>query len=72
MWITTTTDMSQQFTWIPVEQSLPDDDMTVLIALDDGEVWTGFLDAGQWRFVSADLVEARVTHWMEFPEPPKL
>lgn len=54
---------------------LPDDDMTVLIALSDGEVWTGFLDAGDWRFVSAELVNqgsgVRVTHWAPIPEGPK-
>jgi len=49
---------------------LPDEDITVLVALADGEVWTGFRDAGEWRYVSADLIEARVTHWAEFPEPP--
>lgn len=56
--------------WNRVEDQLPDDEATVLIALADGEVWTGFLDAGEWRYVSADLVEARVTHWAHFPNPP--
>jgi hypothetical protein len=49
---------------------LPDDDMTVLLAIDDGEVWTGFMDAGIWRYVSADKIEAEVMHWAEFPDPP--
>ena len=56
--------------WVDAAVQLPDDDMIVLVALDDGEVWTGFHDAGQWRFASADLIEARVTHWAEFPAPP--
>lgn len=60
--------------WHPVDGMLaPDDDMTVLIALSDGEVWTGYRDAGDWRFVSGDLVSqgsATVTHWAEFPDPP--
>lgn len=56
--------------WISVADRLPDDDLTVLIALADGEVWTGFMDAGDWRYVSADLVGIEVTHWMDFPEPP--
>src|SRR5690348_10222099 len=43
---------SVQAAWIAVEDSLPDDEMTVLIALEDGEVWTGFLDGGEWRYVS--------------------
>lgn len=60
--------------WHSVNVELPDDDMTVLIALSDGEVWTGFMDAGDWRYVSAELVDqgsgTKVTHWAEFPEPP--
>jgi len=50
--------------------------MTVLIALSDGEVWTGFRDAGDWRYVSGDRVDqgegTTVTHWAEFPEVPDL
>ncbi len=57
--------------WVPVDRELPDDEMTVLVALEGGEVWTGFMDAGQWRYVSADLIGEKVTHWAEFPEPPK-
>ncbi|MFZ4539272.1 DUF551 domain-containing protein [Propionivibrio sp.] len=57
--------------WIDVNQALPDDDQTVLVAMDDGEVWTGYQDAGDWRYVSADLIaSAKVTHWMDFPQPP--
>ena len=56
--------------WHDAALDLPDDELTVLVALDDGEVWTGFLDAGQWRYVSADLIEPTVTHWAEFPLPP--
>lgn len=60
--------------WNPASDSLPDDEQTVLIALSDGEVWTGYHDAGQWRYVSSDLVDQgsgeTVTHWANFPEPP--
>jgi hypothetical protein len=56
--------------WRPTDVALPDDDETVLICLADGEVWTGFRDAGVWRYVSADRVETQVTHLMPFPEPP--
>lgn len=56
--------------WTPIADSLPDDNICVLIALADGEVWTGFIDAGEWRYVSADLIEGTVTHWMDFPAPP--
>lgn len=61
--------MNTSITWIPTASALPDDDMTVLIAV-DGEPWTGFRDAGQWRYVSADPVEGVVSHWAEFPEVP--
>ncbi|MBU0592471.1 MAG: DUF551 domain-containing protein [Gammaproteobacteria bacterium] len=56
--------------WIPVTEKLPDDEECVLIVTEDGEVWTGFLDAEQWRYVSADPVGLAVTHWMRFPPPP--
>lgn len=57
--------------WISTKDRLPDDEQTVLIALADGEVWTGFHDGDDgWRFVSADKVGSPVTHWMSFPEPP--
>lgn len=62
---------AQAVLWRAAEKQLPDDDLTVLIALEDGEVWTGFRDAGEWRYQSADLVESKVTHWAEFPMPPK-
>ena len=58
-------------TWIDVTQQLPDDDTCVLIALDDGEVWTGYHDGDDgWHYVSSDPLESRVTHWMDLPNPP--
>jgi hypothetical protein len=57
--------------WIPVSQALPDDDQTVLVHMDDGEVWTGFLDAEVWRFVSGDQIDGEVLHWAHFPAPPE-
>lgn len=56
--------------WRRPADELPDDEMTVLLALADGEVWTGFHDAGSWRFVSADLIETEVLWWAHFPAPP--
>lgn len=56
--------------WIPVNDHLPDDEMTVLLALADGEVWPGFHDDGKWFYVSADPVGVEVLHWAEFPAPP--
>ena len=57
--------------WVPVATKLPDDDQCVLIALDDGEVWTGFMDGDGWRYVTGDPMAAKVTHWMDLPEPPR-
>ncbi len=58
--------------WIPVDKTMPDDDETVLIALDDGEVWTGYHDGDEgWKYVSGDTMSAKVTHWMQLPDPPK-
>ncbi len=59
-------------TWIACTNFMPDDDECVLIALDDGEVWTGYHDGDDgWRYVSADMVCSNtVTHWMPFPPPP--
>jgi hypothetical protein len=56
--------------WIPVSQALPDDDATVLVHMTDDEVWTGYLDAETWRFVSGDRIESPVLHWRPFPDPP--
>ena len=55
--------------WIRVKDQLPDDDMTVLVHV-DGEVWTGFIEAGLWHYVSGDPIGGRVTHWCEFPDAP--
>ena len=62
--------MFRQLFWRPVDQELPDDDETVLLHLESGEVWTGFRDASVWRFVSADKIEEEVLHWAPFPHPP--
>lgn len=51
----------------------PDDDLTVLLALSDGEVWSGFHEDGQWRYVTADLIEScQVIAWMHMPAPPTI
>jgi hypothetical protein len=58
--------------WTPVSASLPDDDVLVLLALSDDEVWPGFRDGDIWRYVDATPIEsARVTDWTNLPPPPK-
>lgn len=56
--------------WIPITEQRPDDDQTVLIAQEDGEVWVGYLDEGLWHYASADPCGVAVTHWMDFPAHP--
>lgn len=56
--------------WTRCVDELPDEETTVLVATDAGDVWLGFLDAGQWRQVSAEPFTERVTHWMDLPEAP--
>lgn len=64
---------AMSITWIPVTQELPDEEQTVLVysPKSDSPVWIGFLDAGQWREVSAELYTEEVTHWAHLPEGPK-
>jgi ParB/RepB/Spo0J family partition protein len=57
--------------WISVGAKLPDDDITVLAALTDREVWQLYRDGFGWRAMAGDLIDAaRVTHWMHMPEAP--
>lgn len=57
--------------WTAVGERLPDADLLVLIALNDDDVWTGFVDADGWHYSDAMPIKAeRVTHWMHLPAPP--
>lgn len=69
---TENTENTEKLKWISTDLALPDAVATVLIHMADGEVWTGFLDAETWRFVSGDSIEAEVLHWRPFPEPPEV
>jgi hypothetical protein len=71
--------------WVSVSEALPNDDETVLIAiqrpLGEIEVTTGFVDHGKWHDVtgwpvganlcSRDFDGSIVTHWVRLPEGPK-
>jgi hypothetical protein len=57
--------------WISVADQLPDDDMTVLVADVENDVWMGFHDGDSgWRYANATLVGDPVTHWAELPDGP--
>jgi hypothetical protein len=57
--------------WTDANEELPDDEMTVLVALEDGEVWTGFHENEEWHYVSGETIPCEVLHWANFPMPPK-
>lgn len=59
--------------WIPVTERLPDDDTTVMVAIEGGSepVWLGFLDGEVWTGVDAGPFEGTVTHWQPIPEAPR-
>ena len=59
-------------TWTKCSEALPPDEETVLIAMDDGEVWMGFVHGGDWSTVGAwPLADVSVTHWAHMPKHPE-
>jgi hypothetical protein len=56
--------------WKSPREEMPDDEITVLLVLDDGEVWTGFRDGDDWRYLSADAIEGEVLWWADMPMTP--
>jgi hypothetical protein len=64
-------DAAASQTWTKVSVSLPDDEITVLLAFTDGEVWPGYKDGDRWRDLSGIPVGMdRITHWMDMPAGP--
>lgn len=64
----------QIINWHPVATSLPDSDITVMVALDgDSEpVWMAHFDGAAWISVSDGTdITAEVTHWADIPEGPE-
>ena len=57
-------------TWIHVVKELPDDDLTVMIALKDGEVYMGFLDGETWRYMDGTEPSSPVIAWAHVPAHP--
>lgn len=48
----------------------PDDDIVVLMACADGEVWPGFKIGGDWFDIDATPQDVP-THWANLPEAPR-
>jgi hypothetical protein len=59
-------------TWHRVEEQLPDDALTVLVAAQDGVVETGQYDSRAEAWLDEfDLpLPQNITHWADFPEHP--
>lgn len=56
--------------WIPTGEGLLDDDITVLMALSNNEVWPGFRTDGQWFYVSGEPCCETPSHYSEMPRHP--
>lgn len=57
--------------WTPASAP-PDADTTVMLALDDGEVWQGYWDGSDWFDVSGlRLAPGRVIYWQHTPAHPE-
>ena len=62
--------MIESIKWIPVDEELPDDGITVLInhpRLDE-PTWLGYYERGIWFTVEHErLPDNAVTHWADTP-----
>jgi hypothetical protein len=58
--------------WIPVDERLPDSDLTVLLfsSAADEPVWLGHYDSDGKRWWYVDAMKAEPTYWAEIPEGP--
>jgi hypothetical protein len=59
-------------TWHRVEETVPDDNTTVLVAAQDGIVEAGQYDsqADAWLDEFDIPLPQRITHWADFPTHP--
>ena len=59
-------------TWTHVNEALPDDDATMLLARADGEVSFGYHDVGAWKSVHDVVLHGPnlPTHWAPVPAGP--
>lgn len=57
-------------TWQDAKITRPDDEITVLVALEDGSVNVGFLSASLWLYDNGDHIIG-VTHWADLPAHPQ-
>lgn len=57
--------------WTDALAELPDDETTVLLALEDGEVCLGYHLGEGWCYETSETVGRPVTHWAEVPAAPQ-
>lgn len=62
------------YAWTPVEESLPDADLVVLVCVPKASepVWLGYLDGEYWRYIDGTLIESdgiKVAGWSDLPAP---
>lgn len=56
--------------WRPASTP-PDADTTVMLAMNDGEVWQGYWNGEDWIEVSGLKVSGRVKYWQHNPRHPE-
>ena len=63
--------MKSEIKWTSVEADLPDDEISVLIATNDGDVWIGYKLGDVWFWSEGLLVESgTVQFWADIPPHP--
>ena len=68
--------MQSTITWIDTSVELPDDSITVLVALGSGAepTWIGYYDSAEDDWFNPDGMrfKSAVSHWAELPQVPVL
>lgn len=68
--------MQSVITWIATSVELPDDSITVLVALGSAAepTWIGYYDSaeGDWFNPDGMRFQSAVSHWAEMPQIPGL
>ena len=58
--------------WIPTCEDLPDEDITVMVAVSGAGVpQFAYLTDGEWMFENGRPIDGEVTYWADLPEVPE-
>jgi len=65
--------LTESISWIPVEQEVPDCDMTVNIFAPEANepIWLGYWDGDNWVGIDGSILSSLVTHWAPMLNGPK-